>query len=224
MMKLRVLFLTLGVLLISEFNAQEINISAGYQYSYSEIWDKAIQRYNFARPFQDKTQPLLIHGGFIEGSYFIKSKENFNSGVKLSYSLTRSSSSNLDDVSINLHQFNLGYSLRYAFEGSLKRMMVEADVSALTSILSKRVNNEIELIDEEKNRAFGVGFNLGFTISYIIEKGDKQLTPFMSIKYSPYLRSPESESILDQSISIFGTNDIRIFNCMLGLRYTLKSN
>ncbi|MBL4709609.1 MAG: hypothetical protein JKY48_14345 [Flavobacteriales bacterium] len=225
-MKLKVHLLFWGIIVASVVRGQEINISAGYQYIYSSEWDKAIQRYNFARPFMDKAQPLLIHGGYIEAAYFFASDRKFNSGVKSSYAFTRSSSKNTDEIAINLQQFNLGYSLKYSFNGRLKGCMLEADITALSTILNKRINNEIELIDEEKNRAFGIGLNFGITTFYKIEIGDKRLfSPFIGVGYSPYLRSPESESVLDQSISTSGTKDIRIINWKLGVRYTfLKAN
>lgn len=223
MRKVQLLFW--GMIIAVGLKGQEFSLSAAYQYSYSAEWDKAIQRYNFARPFMDDAQPLLIHGAYLGASYFFTTDKKWNSGLKSSYSLTRSSADNVDKLAINLHQFHLGYSLNYKFEGSLDKLRLETDITAISTLLSKRVNNEIELIDDEKNRTFGIGISVGLTILYRIEISDKSaLSPFLSVEYSPYLRSPESESILDPSISTFGTGDIRLLNWRLGVRFTfLKS-
>ena len=84
------------ILLISNLtlSAQEWNLSGAYQYIYSPEWDKAIQRYNFSRPFLDEVQPLLVHGTFLETSYFFKNEKRIQSGIKIDYGFTRSSAEN----------------------------------------------------------------------------------------------------------------------------------
>ena len=40
--------------------AQEFRTDVSYKYMFSNKWDKAIQTYNFSRPFIETKQPLLI--------------------------------------------------------------------------------------------------------------------------------------------------------------------
>ncbi len=216
------------ILLISNLtlSAQEWNLSGAYQYIYSPEWDKAIQRYNFSRPFLDEVQPLLVHGTFLETSYFFKNEKRIQSGIKIDYGFTRSSAENPElDIAFHLHQIGLGYAFRYSFQKKPKNIVLEGDITIFSTILSKRINQEIEMIDEEAKRALGIGGSLGFKLLYLIKTEHKiKISPFAGISYSPYLSSSESESILDPTISVNGTGDIHLLSCQLGIRISFKNS
>ena len=110
---MRTLVLLSLLLLKSSFSiAQEFKIDVSYNYLYSKQWDKAIQTYNFSRPFIAEKQPLLIHGLNSSLSYIFKSTKNLRHGINVSYSYFRSSAENenLENI-LKLHFLNLGYVL-----------------------------------------------------------------------------------------------------------------
>ena len=63
---MRTLFLLLFLFLFIDAQSQEIEVDLSYKYMFANNWDKAIQTYNFSRPFLTEKQPLFIHG--INGS------------------------------------------------------------------------------------------------------------------------------------------------------------
>ena len=86
--------LSLLLLKFSFLIAQELKTDLSYNYLYSNEWDKAIQTYNFSRPFNTERQPLINHGLNASLSYIFESNKNFKHGVNLSYSYFRSSAEN----------------------------------------------------------------------------------------------------------------------------------
>ena len=108
------------VLFFMHFNsiAQEFKIDASYNYLFANQWDKAIQTYNFSRPFIYEKQPLFIHGLSTSGTYIFKSPKRLKHGVNISYSYFRSSSENINlNVKLHLHFLKLGYLLHYEYPG-----------------------------------------------------------------------------------------------------------
>ncbi len=219
-MKMKNSILPFLLLFSSLLVAQEWTASGGYQYIYSSDWDKAIQRYNFGRPHLDEAQPLLIHGASLETAYFFGSNKKVNSGIKLEYGFTKSRAQNPEfDLSFHFHQLSLAYVLRYSFENKLERFYLEGESGILASLLSKRINQEVELIDDEANRVFGLGAEIGLTAFYSISLNERRtLSPYFGISYSPYLGSPDSESLLDPTISVNASNNVELMSWRIGLR------
>lgn len=203
---------------------QELSVGAGYQYMYSAAWDKAIQTYNFSRPFLEEKQPLLTHGSYLESSYFFKSEKSLRSGIKLNYSFTRSRADNSNfDVRLNLNQLQLGYSLRYIVESRWQAYIIEGDVFIHSTLLSRRTNGELDVRDgNEKNRAHGIGGGLALTaFSTLAIKESKLLFPFFGISYSPYLRTEKSEIVLNQTDGLVKKQN-RILTFKIGIRVNIK--
>ena len=118
----------------NNLNAQELKADISYKYLYSSQWDKAIQTYNFTRPFITKKQPLLISGLNSSLSYIFKSSKNFKHGINISYSYFRSSVENEKfKNNLNLHFFNLGCILHYENKERWKGLYTDVIISATAS-------------------------------------------------------------------------------------------
>ena len=107
MSKIRILyFLLLNCISVS---GQELKIDASYEYLYAYQWDKAIQTYNFSRPFEKEKQALLSNGINTSVSYIFKNKNHFKHGINFAYSFFQSAAENENfNNNLNLHFFNLG--------------------------------------------------------------------------------------------------------------------
>ena len=108
-MRLKKLYGIFLLVLSINLTAQELKLDLSYKYIYSKQWDRAIQTYNFSRPFLTKKQPLLMNGLNTSLSYVFKNEKHFKHGINLSYSYFRSSAENENfNNSLNLHFINLG--------------------------------------------------------------------------------------------------------------------
>ena len=74
--------------------AQEFRTDISYKYIFANKWDKAIQTYNFSRPFLEKKQPLLMHGLNASVSYIFKSSIRLKHGINISYTYFKSTAEN----------------------------------------------------------------------------------------------------------------------------------
>ena len=200
--------ISLVVLKFGYSTAQEFKIDVSYKYIYSDQWDKTIQTYNVSRPFIADKQPLLIHGLNSSLSYMFKSAKNLKHGINVSYSYFRSSAENenLENI-LNLHFLNLGYILHYEKKENLKGVYTDLIVSATSSGLFRNVNGEPFAYDETTSKAFGIGGDICLKIGYCLKLKNKiYLSPFISIAYTPYLYSPLSESVINQTKGLTSQN------------------
>ena len=78
------------VMIIVHFNsiAQEFKIDASYNYMFANQWDKAIQTYNFSRPFNYEKQPLLMHFPYFFTKKLIKLRGEYSLFLTLLSCLT----------------------------------------------------------------------------------------------------------------------------------------
>jgi hypothetical protein len=81
---MRTLFLLLFLFLLIDAQSQEIETDLSYKYMFASNWDKAIQTYNFSRPFLTEKQPLFMHGINGSISYIFKSENKFKQGLNAS--------------------------------------------------------------------------------------------------------------------------------------------
>jgi len=204
-------------------SAQEIKGDIAYQYIYSKQWDKAIQTYNFSRPFLTEKQPLLIHGINPSLSYIFKSSNNLKHGINLSYSYFRSSAKNENFKNIlNLHFLQLGYILHYENSEKLKNAYVDLIVSAISNGLFRNLNGESFEYDEKKSKAYGIGGNLTLKFGYYFEIKEKIISPYLSVGYTPYLYSPNTEAVINQTKGLTSKTWTGIFNLQMGVSYHIQ--
>lgn len=214
-----ILFFTLNSIM-----AQEFRTDISYKYMFANQWDKAIQTYNFSRPFLEEKQPLLIYGLNASISYIFKSTKNLRHGINLSYSYYRSSSENenLENV-LNLHSLNLGYILHYENNDMLKGLYTDLIISATSSGLFRKVNGESFEYDDTKSKAFGIGGDIALKLGYCVKlKNKNYLSPFIALGYTPYLYSPNTEALINQTKGLLGKNWTGILTTQIGLTFHIR--
>ncbi|GAB4457280.1 MAG: hypothetical protein OHK0036_20880 [Bacteroidia bacterium] len=205
--------------------AQEFKTDVSYKYMFANQWDKAIQTYNFSRPFISEKQPLLMHGLNASISYIFKSSKNLRHGINLCYSYFRSSSKNenLENV-LNLHSLNLGYILHYENSNKLKGLYTDLIISATSSGLFRKVNGEAFEYDDTKSKAFGIGGDITLKLGYCVKlKNKNYLSPFIAFGYTPYLYSPNTEALINQTKGLVGKNWTGILTTQIGLTFQIRT-
>jgi hypothetical protein len=186
---------------------------------FASNWDKAIQSYNFSRPFLTEKQPLFMHGMNASVSYIFKSENKFEHGINASYSHFSSYAENLNFVNqYNLHFFNLGYMLRHESAGSFKGLSTDFILSASSIALFRNVNDEPFIYDDMRSKAFGIGGDLCVRTSYSFNIKNKiRISPFIQIGYTPYLFSPNTEAVINQTKGLAAPNFTDVFTSQIGL-------
>ncbi len=214
------------VLFFMHFNsiAQEFKIDASYNYLFANQWDKAIQTYNFSRPFIYEKQPLFIHGLSTSGTYIFKSPKRLKHGVNISYSYFRSSSENINlNVKLHLHFLKLGYLLHYEYPGKLNRLYSDFIFAATTSGLYRNVNGKPFKYDEEKSKALGIGGEISFKTGYSMTLKNKiGISPFLLVAYSPYFYSPNTEAVITQTLGLASRTSTGIISAQLGISFQIR--
>lgn len=219
----------LGILSILLFaysiaSAQEFKADVSYKYMYSNQWDKTIQTYNFSRPFLKENQPLLMNGLNTSVSYIFKNEKNLKHGINLSYSYFRSAAENENfNNTLNLHFVNLGYILLYENTEKWKGLYSELIISATSSGLFRNINGEPFEYDETKSKAFGIGGDILLKFGYYLKLKNKSfLSPFLSIGYTPYLYSTNSEAVINQTKGLTSKNWTGILTTQIGLNFKIR--
>lgn len=214
-----ILFYTLG-----NIKAQELKTSVSYQYMFADKWDKAIQTYNFSRPFLQDKQPLLMHGANTSVSYIFQSSKRIKHGINISYSYFRSAAENENlNNTLNLHFLNFGYIIHYENYEKTKGLYTDLIISALSSVLFRNVNDEPYEYDDTRAKAFGIGGDLSIRAGYYLNLKDKiYLSPFVLLGYTPYLYSPNTEAVINQTKELVGNHWTGIFTSQVGLTFHIK--
>ncbi len=204
--------------------AQEFKIAASYNYLFANQWDKAIQTYNFSRPFNYEKQPLFMHGLTASGTYIFKSAKQLKHGINLSYSLFRSSSENENlDVKLHLNFLKLSYLLHYEYKEKLKNLYTDFIFSATTSALFRNVNGKPFTYDEEKSKAFGIGGDICVKMGYFMKfKNKNGLSPFVLIACTPYFYSPNTEAVINQTKGLASKSSTAILSAQMGMAFHIK--
>ena len=215
------LVVALLFILTSEVKAQEIKIDLGYKYLFANKWDKAIQTYNFSRPNLVEKQPLFMNG--LTGSFtkIFKSTKRLNHGINFSYSYFRSWAQNESSInSLNLHFFNVGYTLHYESKEKLKGLYTDLIIAATSSGLFRYVDGKPFVYDEKKSKAFGVGGEINLKMGYYLKiKNDFFFSPFIQLGYTPYFFSPQTETVINQTKSLSSKNWTGILNAQIGVAF-----
>ena len=221
---MRAIYLLLFLFPLLDTQAQKIEADLSYKYMLASNWDKAIQTYNFSRPFLTEKQPLFMHGISGSVSYIFKSENKFKQGINASYSHFSSYAENVNFVNqFNLHFFNLGYMLRHESNGSLKGLLTDFILSASSSVLFRNLNDEPFIYDEVRSKAFGIGGDLSVRTSYYFNMKNKiRLSPFVQIGYTPYLFSPNTEAVINQTRGLVSPNFTDVFSSQFGLKVLLR--
>ncbi len=221
---MRALFLLLFLFPFSDTQAQEIEVDLSYKYMFANNWDKAIQTYNFSRPFLTEKQPLFMNGINGSVSYIFKSENKFKQGINASYSHFTSYAENVNFVNqYTLHFLNVGYILRYENTEKCKGLTTDLILSASSSALFRNVNDEPFIYDEVRSKAFGIGGDLSVRTSYSFNiKNNIRLSPFIQVGYTPYLYSPNTEAVINQTTGLVAPNFTDVFSSQIGMKVRLR--
>lgn len=201
-------------------HAQKLSLDVTYKYMYSKQWDRSIQLYNFSRPWLIEKQPLFMHGVNAGFSYDVSSKKEFNHGLSVDFSFFRSVSENKNMVNaINLYISNMGYFVRKDFRILHSNCYTEIRLALTVSGIFRRINQEPMLVDETQTRAFGIGSDIQVKFGYELPclagiKGSL----FLAVSYAPYVYSPYSESVLNQTMGITNHYGTGIVGAQIGFR------
>lgn len=219
--------LYLSILAISTVaNAQEINGGVSYQYIAATQWNKIIQTYNFSRPFIVQKQPLFSGGVNASLTKTISNQKNISQGIGIAYTYMKSRSENENFINtLNLHFLNIEYSVRYSNINKLKNTFGELIFSAISSGLFRNVNAASFIYDDAKSKAFGIGGSINIKVGYWFDINRRiGCSPFFSAGYCPYLYSPNTEAVINETRNLVGNNHTGIFNTQIGLMIRKKSN
>ena len=221
---MRTLFLLLFLFLFIDAQSQEIEVDLSYKYLFANNWDKAIQTYNFSRPFLTEKQPLFMNGINGSVSYIFKSENKFKQGINASYSRFTSYAENVNFVNqYTLHFLNVGYILRYENTEKCKGLTTDLILSASSSALFRNVNDEPFIYDEVRSKAFGIGGDLSIKTSYSFNlKNNIRLSPFIQIGYTPYLYSPNTEAVINQTTGLTAPEYTGVFTSQVGVKVRLR--
>ena len=221
---MRVLFLLYFSFLFIDVQSQEIEVDISYKYMFATNWDKAIQTYNFSRPFLTEKQPLFIHGINGSASYIFKSENKFKQGINASYSHFTSYIENVNFVNqLNLHFLNVGYILRCESTEKYKGLTTDLILSASSSALFRNVNDAPFIYDEARSKAFGIGADLSIKTSYSFNlKNNIRLSPFIQIGYTPYLYSPNTEAVINQTTGLPTPEFTGVFTSQIGVKVHMR--
>jgi hypothetical protein len=217
------LFSVLAITVNNSF-AQEFKADISYKYMFANQWDKAIQAYNFSRPFITEKQPLLRNGLNASVSYIFKTNKNLQHGVNIAYSNFGSLSENENLANkLNLHFLNISYLIHHENPKKLKRFYTDFIVSVISSGLFRKINGEPFEYDDTKSKAFGIGGDIGFKLGYYIKFRNKiYLSPFIALGYTPYFYSPNTEVVINQTKDLICKNWTEIITTQIGFTFHIR--
>ena len=221
---MRAILLGMLFFTFNSIKAQEFRTDISYKYIFANKWDKAIQTYNFSRPFLEEKQALLMHGLNASVSYIFKSSSSFKHGINISYSYFKSSAENenLNNI-LNLHFLNLGYIIHYENNEKTKGLYTDLIISAVSSGLFRNVNDEPFEYDGTRTKAFGIGGDMSVRAGYYLNLKNKiNLSPFVLVGYTPYFYSPNSEAVINQTKGLVSNNWTGIFTTQVGLTFHIR--
>lgn len=217
--------LILTVFCFLKFNvsfSQEVSIDLNYHYLYSPSLDRYIQTYNFARPFLQKSQPLLQNGMNIKIGAVFSANEKVYHGGYVSNSLFISAVNNQGYRNNYIYYlFGVGYRFKIDNVGT-ENFFLEGEIGYLNSRLSRIVNGQtfaysidydfIDALDDGENTAYsrspGHGASISIGAGYKIDIGDKLfIVPKIGFSWVPFLISRNNERVINQTRGYIATKN-----------------
>ena len=199
--------------------SQETKIDGGFVYMYAPQWDKAIQTYNFSRPFLENQQPLFDMGVSISATQIFGSKNRLNHGFSLSGTFfeSRAKNENFDNL-LRLGILKPSYLILFFNSDKSSGLFTELGVSLVISVLSRKVNGSLFDFNEGRYRAYGIGGEISNKTGYRFkQKGKFSFSPFVALAYTPYLYSPNTEVLINQTQGLASKSWTPIFSAQIGV-------
>lgn len=203
-------------------HAQAFSFGLSYDYLSSPQLDNSVRTYNLSRPFVDEKQPFLTSGLGLEGGYLLPSDQSIRFGIKTGYANHRSKRTGTGStIQLSLNTIDLGLLLHFE-KPSLKGGYLDASVSGIVGILSKRVDQEPYLVDGSRLRSYQVGGLLGLSAGYKLRLNERiQLSPFAGMKFAPYFSDGKSEALINQTSTLV-EGETFFWKWQLGIRLHLN--
>jgi hypothetical protein len=210
----------LVLLLVNNLQGQVFSFSLAYQNNPIPEWNKAIQTYNFTRPFLSNRQPLLTHGLQAEAAYYFKSDRGIVHGVHLAYAGQSSVAENVNlRAALHFHLVQPGYFRQVNFKGRAQGWMGQASASLLLGGIFRAINDEALVYDDATAKAWGVGGRIQAQLGYQFSGTDNLAwQPFVGISYVPYYYAPQAEAILNQTTGLTSKNWTTMESAQIGVR------
>jgi hypothetical protein len=165
--KLFLIMLIFGI--IGPLKSQLLQFEIANNYLHANEWNKAIQTYNFSRPFLSEPQPLFRLGLNFSATYLFTNEKKLNHGIGLGYSYYNSYALNDSfSNSLLLNFLSINYVLQWKAKQTEGGLYSEMNLSIKSSGLFRRVNDEAFLVDESVSKAFGLGGDLGLKVGYML--------------------------------------------------------
>ncbi|HEU4718500.1 MAG TPA: hypothetical protein VFU15_11725 [Bacteroidia bacterium] len=199
--------------------ALENKLELSYTYLYSGQWDKAIQAYNFSRPFLANQQPLFMNGLNASASHIFKPHKVFSYGITVSYLYFRSSVKNENFLNtLNLHFADIGWLVHFENTEKPDGFYSELAFSAVSSGLFRTVNRKSFRYDGARAKAFGIGGDIHLKAGYEFSaKNNFFISPFAALGYTPFLFSPNTEGVINQTTGLTGRRWTGIVQVQAGI-------
>jgi hypothetical protein len=222
MRKSLVICLLLGIASVAA--AQEIKVGVSYNYMVATQWDNAIKAYNFSRPFVAEKQPLFGNGLGVSVGYLFKSNGLLKHGVNLSYNYFGSLSENQNfDNKLNLHFLSIGYLISLRNREKSTGFYTDFMLAFTTIGLFRSINGEPFVYDDAYAKAYGIGGSIGIKQGYDFKlKNNSYLSPFIALGYTPYLYSPNTEAVINQTKGLVAKSSTGILNLQVGLAFSFR--
>lgn len=201
--------------------AQEWKANVSYNYLYAPTWDKAIQTHNFSRPFLDIKQPLLMHGMQAAIARVFKSNRNIHHGMQLAYAQFRNNLRVHGYSSIlHSHFLKIGYILQFKPIPQMDILYTEVHLSLITGALCRRIKS----VSPGNNISIFCAMSIGgeanvITGYYILKNPGYKMSLFVNIGYTPFLFSPEVESVLNQTKGFVGKPWTQMMTAQVGVAF-----
>ncbi len=197
--KLFLIMLTFSFL--GSLKSQLLQFEIANNYLHANEWNKAIQTYNFSRPFLSEPQPLFKLGLNFSATYLLTNKKKLNHGIGLGYSYFNSYALNDSfSNSLLLNFLSINYILQWKAKQTEGGLYSEMNLSLKSSGLFRRVNDEAFLVDESVSKAYGLGGDLGLKVGYMLpSKRRSGLAFFLGAGTSPFFWSTNTEGVINQT-------------------------
>jgi len=213
---------SLPIILTSFFAiAQETKMGFGFAYMYAPQWDKAIQTYNFSRPFLEKKQPLFGFGYNISATHLFSSQNRMKHGCSFSGSFfeSRAKNENLNNI-LRLGLLKPAYVMHFSNPDRTSGIYAELGVSLAISVLSRKVNGSLFEYNTDRFRAYGLGGEIACKSGYrFASKSKYSFSPFIAMTYAPYLFSQNTEVVINQTQGLATEKWTPILVAIFGLSF-----
>jgi len=204
-------------------NAQSIAGGVFYSYWFSKSMDNAIALYNDSRPFLLQKQPLIDHGVGAELSYLFNPNKKIAWGMNASYSFYQSKAQNPNYINqLMLNSLTLEFLAHWELAMNRPSFYAEGKFGLNSSGMYRRVNEEPFLVDDQREKALGIGLNTGIKIGYQwMFKGQYPWGAFLKINYIPWQYVPKMEALINATQGLLNPKSMSAFYSAAGISISL---